>query len=53
MVVRMKYVSKTCPVCGHEFIVMESLAERELCCTIGCLQQAESGVADRVELKVM
>lgn len=33
----MEYVTKNCPICGNKFVIMASVADRELGCTIGCL----------------
>ncbi len=33
----MEYVNKKCPICGKEFMVVASAAEKELGCTIRCL----------------
>ena len=36
-------VEKTCPVCGSKFVVDKSVAERDLCCTLGCCLKSMSG----------
>ncbi|WP_198003741.1 hypothetical protein [Methanococcoides burtonii] len=38
-------VEKTCPVCGNKFVVNKSVADRDLCCTLGCcIKNTSSGL---------
>jgi len=34
----MEYVTKHCPVCGKQFVVVREAAHKVECCTLGCLQ---------------
>ncbi|WP_440953880.1 hypothetical protein ACSAZK_09235 [Methanosarcina sp. Mfa9] len=44
----MGYVKKVCPVCGREFFVLESVAEKAVYCTLECLErgQGDPGVRE-------
>lgn len=37
----MEYVSKTCPICGSEFIVLKKVEEKAIYCTLECLSAAQ------------
>ena len=40
----MKYVTKHCPVCGKQFVVIREAAHKVECCTLGCLERMDCGV---------
>jgi len=33
----MKYIRKICPNCGNEFVVLKSVEEKAVYCTLECL----------------
>ncbi|HOW13429.1 MAG: hypothetical protein QUS12_14815 [Methanosarcina sp.] len=37
----MEYITKTCPVCGHEFVVLEKVEKKAIYCTLECLLAAQ------------
>ncbi|WP_167880923.1 hypothetical protein [Methanococcoides sp. AM1] len=48
----MRYVEKTCPVCGDKFVVNEKIGDRELFCTLRCFSRAMQGEPNSVVLEV-
>ena len=38
----MAYVTKTCPVCGKEFLVLKKAEEKAVYCTLACLKAARN-----------
>ncbi|WP_156151218.1 hypothetical protein [Methanosarcina sp. WWM596] len=36
-----KYIKKICPICNTEFFVLESVADKAVYCTLGCLVKAQ------------
>ena len=40
----MEYATKTCPICGNEFIVQKKVEEKAIYCTIKCLLAAQGKV---------
>ena len=40
----MEYVTKHCPVCGKQFVVVREAAHKVECCTLGCLDRMDCGV---------
>jgi hypothetical protein len=37
----MEYVTKKCPICGSEFIVLKKVEEKAIYCTLKCLSAAQ------------
>ena len=37
----MEYVTKKCPICGSEFIVLEKVEKKAIYCTLKCLSAAQ------------
>ncbi len=37
----MEYVTKICPICGHEFVVLEKVEKKAIYCTLECLSAAQ------------
>lgn len=33
----MSYIRKNCPTCGSEFVVLEDVEGKAVCCTLKCL----------------
>lgn len=33
----MNYITKTCPNCGNEFVVLENVEREDVYCTLKCL----------------
>jgi hypothetical protein len=42
----MKYIRKTCPVCGNQFVVLESMEEKAIYCTLKCFLEAQDKMGD-------
>jgi hypothetical protein len=40
----MEYVTKACPICGSEFIVLKKVEEKAIYCTLKCLSAAQGSV---------
>ncbi|HOW13951.1 hypothetical protein [Methanosarcina sp.] len=40
----MEYVTKTCPICGNEFVVLKKVEEKAIYCTLKCLSAAQGKV---------
>ncbi|MDI9394715.1 MAG: hypothetical protein QM426_04540 [Euryarchaeota archaeon] len=40
----MEYINKTCPICGHEFVVQKRVEEKAIYCTLECLSAAQGKV---------
>ena len=40
----MEYVTKICPVCGHEFVVLEKVEKKAIYCTLECLSVAQGKI---------
>jgi hypothetical protein len=40
----MEYVSKTCPVCGSEFVVMKMVEEKAIYCKLECLSASQGKI---------
>jgi transcription elongation factor Elf1 len=40
----MEYVTKTCPICGSEFVVLEEVEKKAIYCTLKCLLTAQGKV---------
>ncbi|WP_410509956.1 hypothetical protein RSJ42_07480 [Methanosarcina hadiensis] len=40
----MEYVTKTCPICGSEFVVLEKVEGKAIYCTLKCLSVAQGKV---------
>jgi len=40
----MEYVSKTCPICGSEFIVLKRVEEKAIYCTLECLSASQKKI---------
>ncbi|HOW13828.1 hypothetical protein [Methanosarcina sp.] len=40
----MEYVTKKCPICGHEFVVLENVEKKAIYCTLKCLSAAQGKV---------
>ena len=45
----MKYVEKTCPVCGGKFILDAKVGHEELGCTLGCCLKIREKKCERKE----
>ncbi|WP_410508590.1 hypothetical protein RSJ42_17910 [Methanosarcina hadiensis] len=43
-----EYVTKTCPVCGHEFVVLEKVEKKAIYCTLECLSVAQGKISKKV-----
>lgn len=41
----MEYVTKTCPICGHEFVVLEKVEKKAIYCTLECLSMAQGKIS--------
>ncbi|WP_197078830.1 MULTISPECIES: hypothetical protein [Methanosarcina] len=39
--IRNVYIKKICPVCGNEFIVLETMEKKAVYCTLHCLSISE------------
>jgi transcription elongation factor Elf1 len=39
-----EYVKKTCPICGNEFVVLKTVEEKAIYCTLECLSAAQGRV---------
>lgn len=37
----MKHIIKICPVCGNQFVVLESMEEKAIYCTIKCFLESQ------------
>lgn len=46
----MEYIKKTCPVCGKEFLVLESVEEKAVYCTLECLIRASGDLGKDPEI---
>jgi transcription elongation factor Elf1 len=44
----MEYVTKTCPICGHEFVVLETVERKAIYCTLECLSVAQGKINKNV-----
>lgn len=42
----MKYISKTCPICGNEFVVLKSVEDKAVYCTLKCLFGVQNQMND-------
>jgi len=40
----MGYIRKICPICGKEFIVLENVEEKAVCCTLKCLSKSHDQI---------
>ncbi|WP_204245346.1 hypothetical protein [Methanosarcina horonobensis] len=40
----MEYVTKICPICGNEFIVLKKVEEKAIYCTLKCLLVSQESV---------
>jgi len=40
----MEYVTKKCPICGHEFVVLKKVEEKAIYCTLECLSASQGKV---------
>jgi transcription elongation factor Elf1 len=40
----MEYVTKTCPICTHEFVVLEKVEKKAIYCTLACLSVAQGKI---------
>jgi transcription elongation factor Elf1 len=40
----MEYITKTCPVCGHEFVVLQEVEKKAIYCTLKCLLAAQGKI---------
>ena len=38
----MEYVRKICPICQNEFIVLDTVEEKAVYCTIKCLMESQA-----------
>jgi hypothetical protein len=38
----MDYIKKICPICKNEFIVLNSVKEKAIYCTLKCLSESEN-----------
>ncbi|MPM38497.1 hypothetical protein SDC9_85126 [bioreactor metagenome] len=42
----MRYVSKICPVCGNEFVVLEKMEEKAIYCTLKCFLESQEKMSE-------
>lgn len=40
----MEYVKKTCPICGSEFVVLKTVEEKAIYCTLECLSASQGKI---------
>jgi hypothetical protein len=43
----MEYISKTCPICGNEFVVLKKVEEKAIYCTLECLSASQEKINNR------
>ena len=37
----MDYIKKICPICGNEFIILNTVEEKAVYCTLKCLSESQ------------
>lgn len=42
----MKYVRKICPACGNQFVVLESMEEKAIYCTLKCFLESQDQISE-------
>lgn len=42
----MRYIRKICPACGSEFVVLESMEEKAIYCTLKCFLESQSQTSE-------
>ncbi|WP_255335137.1 hypothetical protein [Methanosarcina sp. KYL-1] len=42
----MEYIRKTCPICGSEFVVLKSVEDKAVYCTLACLSLARDKLGE-------
>jgi len=49
----MEYVSKKCPICGREFVVLKMVEEKGIYCTLECLSASQGKIKKEKVSSVM
>ena len=44
----MNYINKNCPICGNEFIVLNTAAEKAVYCTLKCLSDSQDKINEHI-----
>lgn len=37
----MDYIKKICPICGNEFVILNTVEEKAIYCTLKCLSESQ------------